>query len=150
MVQEIEGVSGKFIPVYWNVVFASKKRENWWDFFIPHWCRHVLCYAYSMENDYWIVINPGLKSTLVSVVPVNDIDEYIYDVVGIDPTIIQVMGHEAGAYSNRYIQSCATIVARIVGIKRLVLTPKGLFNSLCAIEHTLKEDPHNVYKGQNT
>lgn len=138
-----------YAPIFWNIGFVSRPKETFWDRFCPDWGRHVLAWAYSADLNCWVVINPKSYTTLVSIVPFEEIDDYLTRSSGGVLTIVQIRGNGTTFYSNRLVQTCSSVLARIVGVKGRSLTPGQFFRTLMAEGGELKEDPYHVYQSES-
>ena len=129
----MEPVKFGFSPTYWHVVFMPRKRQKWHHWLSPHWCRHVLCYAYSAEAKSYVIINPTDKLHCVHVVSEAYFPETINHLIGEEYTRLLVKAQEGTYLANRFLQTCSSVVSRIVGINKSGLTPYRLFLSLIHI-----------------
>jgi len=139
----------KHSPIWWNVMFLPQPQSNWWDFFMPHWARHVLCYGWCVHAKAWVVVNPTLEKTFVMVLSDMAFDEYFNGLDVDNATILQVKGGKSGFFDQRILQTCSTVVARVIGIKGPALTPFMLYKRLRAVNATIKADPFNVSKSRS-
>jgi len=135
-----------FVPIYWNVAFIPADENRWWHFFTKHWCRHVLAWGFVQRTQSWIVINPQENRTILTAIPDSQFDEYLEVILSNKATVLQIRSGSIPYYKQRILQTCSTVVARVIGINGPALTPSMLYGQLIAKNATVKTDPFNVYK----
>lgn len=144
----MEQVSAKdpYSPIWWNVAFMPRDTVHWWDVITVKWARHVLCWGYVVQTRSWLVVNPAIDKTIVCSIPDDEFDEYLSVILEADATILQIKAGHTKVLSQRILQNCSTVVARVIGINGPALTPKMLYKRLRANNATVKVDPFNVCK----
>lgn len=133
-----------FSPIYWNVVFLARPIESWWDVLSPRWARHVLCYGFSVHLQAWVVVNPMATRTMIEVVPDSLFDDVLRSWIDNGAVILRIEAGPVKPSSGRIVQSCSSIVGRIVGVDS-AWRPMALFRNLIAQGAEVR---HNEHQGE--
>ena len=125
-------MSDTFTPVYWNVAFIGRPVEHWWDVLSPWWARHVVAFGYVPAVDAWVIVNPGVERTAVAAVPDRAFRGGVEAAALADmTTMVRIEAGACRASEGRVLQTCATIVARVIG-RKSAWRPVGLLKHLKA------------------
>lgn len=146
MAQKVGFQDELFSPSVWWVAFIERDIEHWWDLLSPRWCRHVMCYGYSVHLNCWIVVNPAEPKTVVSAVPDIAFNATLDLLTSGDATIFLVRAQPGEASTNRIFQTCSSIVARVIGLGS-AWRPMALVRTLRRIKAEVRHDP-NEHQGK--
>lgn len=133
-------------PIWWNVVFLPRKAYHWWDAFSPRWARHVLAYAWSVPTQSWLIVDPQDAGTAISALPDEAFDDLLDAWIREGATILRVKRGPIAPSQTRLLQTCSSIVGRVVGAKS-AWRPTALFKSLLALEAEIRHVP-NEHQGE--
>lgn len=133
--------SSAYMPIWWNVVFLERDAESWWDVFSPRWARHVLAYGFSEPLQAWVIVNPMADQTLIEVVPDASFDDHLAAWVETGAVILRVKASSSRPEAGRLLQTCSSIIGRIVGAQS-AWRPTALFRTLLAQGAEVRHDPH--------
>jgi hypothetical protein len=138
-------------PRLWRVAFVGRRAETWFDIFSPEWARHVLAFGYVPECNCWVICNPALRRTEVSVVPDEAIVEWLTDLFMMPVEILEYRPEPGSPYSARLGNWCTTTIIRVLGIRSRALRPVALYRDLVRNGATPEsEDPDvNQDESQN-
>jgi len=117
-------------PSYWHVVFVGRPFRHWFDIFSPSWARHVFAYAYLLKYDKWVIVDPLHNKTAIMMLDNPDMDAYLDTIEAVGTKIYTVAAEEGSVYSGRLLQTCSSVVLRIIGLKGSACTPRGLIKIL--------------------
>lgn len=136
---------------YWNVVFLRRSRsERWWDRLSPAWCRHVLCFSYEPSVDAWLMVDPIEPRTVVSLQGNEQLQACIAAWKADGAVWCRVCAEGVGGYDHRWLQTCSSIVARVVGVRGGAWRPIALARSLASHStYEVMHDPHQCLSKQN-
>lgn len=138
---------GREPPIWWNVVFLERAATSWWDLLSPRWARHVLAYAWCTSSEAWIVVDPQDSGTAVYAVPDYEFDDLLGGWINVGATILRIRRQALPATHGRALQTCSSIIGRIVGAKS-AWRPMALFRSLMALEAEIRH-PLNEHQGKS-
>ena len=116
---------------YWHLMFLWREIEHWWDIFNPPSMRHVLAYGYNTDCECWVIVNPAQSMTVVQVMNEKAFDLWLSEQLTTKPQVFRAPAKEGSDYSNRIIQTCTTVVARLIGYPS-ALRPITLMRMLAA------------------
>lgn len=137
-------IGDEYTPIWWNVVFLPRDFRTWWDVFSPRWCRHVLAFGYVPHSDRWLVVDPQEDRTIVAAMTDKQFDAHLELWLAQDPYILRVKSGGGSLYANRTLQTCSSIVARVIGLSRGAWRPSLLMRRLRELNAEIRRTPHEL------
>lgn len=109
----------------WYVCFTPSGVKRWWNLFLSTPFQHVALFT-EVEGGV-MCINPLAHCMAIKIYPGN-IKDYLCGIV-LSRTV-----HYGMLYQKMPLMpmTCTTVACRILGIKKRILTPKGLYNEMVA------------------
>lgn len=119
-------------PLYWNVLFLPRAtRERWWDWLTWPEMRHVVCYAYCVRSDTFVLIDANDRHNHIVALTAKDIDQLSAYAERLGVLLLRVQSSDRSSVVFRLVQTCVSVVGRTVG-GRGAFTPQGLARNLIA------------------
>lgn len=124
----------------WFVVFDGSTERRWWNLFLAKDWRHVLLWRQAEEGV--ICINPLSHVMAVRWMP-GKVEHYIQQEIEQQCTaVLSLTVHYSMVYDKQLLDwvSCVSIAKRILGIRKRVVTPYGLYKAM------LKAGANRIYR----
>jgi hypothetical protein len=121
-------------PAVWIIGFVARGRVFWWDWLLRGPWRHVVAYRYDLRSDCWIAIDWSQNEMAVLVLRTDEVAAFWTDHVQNGGFLMRWEGTPGPVSSVLpcWPAYCIPIIAHALGLKRWVVTPRGLASALRA------------------
>lgn len=115
---------GAFAPTEWIVAFEPRT-SLWWGKFLPEGFGH--CFCFGMSAGVWVSMEPLIQGTRIAVCSDAMVMHWFTQAKIGNLKLLKaaVQGHSV--VRPRFFVTCAGAIGSVLGMKRLPITPHGLF-----------------------
>lgn len=121
---------GSAEPRYWYIAFWPREPERWWDWLSPASCRHVSAFSYVQDCGLWLLVNPHEERTSVYLADQREIDLLRGSIEVGGGVLIGGYARQIRGTDQRLLQTCSTIIARMIGVRGGAWRPIDLLRTL--------------------
>jgi|TARA_R100000234_G_C4917040_1_gene142458 hypothetical protein len=123
-----------YFPKEWLVFFYDPPLESWYHRFRRGGMAHCGMFAYDHTKNVWIIIEHIHKRLDVKVLSGEEISYVIQYVLQNKGVILKcpLQRNKFKLFQGAWLRenSCVTVIMRVLGINRLIITPYGLYKYL--------------------
>ena len=118
----------------WLVFFYDPPNEEWYHIFRKKGMAHCGACYYDTQKGVWVVLEHIHKRLDVSILQGNEVDRVFGYILSNNGTFLKTkrFKHNWRLFQAAWLRehSCVTIVMRLIGINRLIITPFQLYKYL--------------------
>ncbi len=123
-----------YFPKEWLVFFYDPPLESWYHIFRKGGMAHCGMFAFDHTKNVWITIEHIHKRLDVKILSGEEIS-YVIDYIMNNKGVIlrcPLQREKFKLFQGAWLRenSCVTVIMRVLGINRLIITPHGLYKYL--------------------
>ena len=118
----------------WMIFFYDPPQEEWYHVFRRKGMAHCGAFYFDPNKNTWIMIEHIHKRLDVSLLQGEELNRVIYHILSNNGVILRTkrFKHKSRLFQAAWLRehSCVTIIMRLIGINRLIITPFQLYKYL--------------------
>jgi len=123
-----------YFPKEWLVFFYDPPNYEWYHRFRKHGMAHCGAIAYYTKKDKWLVVEHIHRRLDLNIIDGEEVDKMLSYIVQHKGVILKckTFRHKWRLFQAAWLRehSCVTIIMRVLGINRLIITPYQLYKYL--------------------
>jgi hypothetical protein len=117
------------LPV-WFVAFVETPAPVWWQRLLKPGFRHCLAFAWDREGARWLVLNPLFDAVILRALDDEGFAAFLAQLKARRPRIVLARARLARVARPRFLMTCVSAIAAILGLRLCALTPYALYRTL--------------------
>jgi hypothetical protein len=117
------------LPV-WFVAFVETPAPVWWQRLLKPGFRHCLAFAWDREAARWLVLNPLFDAVILRALDDDGFAAFLAQLKARRPRVVLARMGSARVARPRFLMTCVSAIAAILGLRLCALTPYALYRTL--------------------
>ena len=123
-----------YFPKEWLVFFYDPPNHEWYHRFRKNGMAHCGAFAYYPKKDKWLVVEHIHRRLDLNIIDGAEVDGMLAYVIQHKGVVLKckTFRHKWRLFQAAWLRehSCVTVVMRVLGINRLIITPYQLYKYL--------------------